>query len=560
MKFSRREFVTHSAMGALSLAALRHAKLFAGEVAPRKIADSPPPSLAVIALTRAGYGFTPESLEAFSKLGRTPADQFRYYVDQQLHPLQINDHICDDKLSNLKLATMTKSLPQLWADHAMEANRIRKDQKEGKADAEEMNQKKVRQLPAVEVEMATWTRAVYSERQLAEVLAEFWHDHFNVFAYEGNPSSVFTHYDRDVIRPHVFGNFRELLESVASSPAMLFYLDNFVNQSANPNENYARELFELHTLGAENYLGTGDRKKVPGFLNEQPIGYVDGDVYEAARCFTGWKVDTGKNSKETGTFSYVDSSHDRFQKIILGHSIPELQPPMKDGKKVLDILADHMGTARYVSRKLCRRLVSDQPSEKLVQGAAKLFHDHRKAKDQISQVVRFILLSPEFASTWGEKIKRPFESTVSLLRALSADFTPSEKFLNNYNRSGHRRFQWKTPDGYPDFKEKWASTTAWLDKWRLSNQLLHEKIDGIEIDLSRFNNKGLSPKQLAESWSQHLLGYPMQPAALSEVVDLLTHGPGGRELSGEAALSQGLQERLVPAVALIAMSPQFQWR
>ena len=318
---------------------------------------------------------------------------------------------------------------------------------------------------------------------------------------------------------------------------MLLYLDNAVNQSGNPNENYARELFELHTLGAENYLGTMDRAKVPILPTGHAKGYVDGDVYESARCFTGWRIDQGKNSKETGQFDYFDQWHDRFQKIVLGHSLKEYQPPMKDGQDVLDLLAHHPGTAMFISRKLCRRFICDNPSQKLVSRTAKVFRDNVNAHDQIKKTVRFILESEDFQDTWGQKIKRPFESVAGMLRATEAEFVPTDRFIHSYERTGQRLFQWRTPDGYPDVHEKWLGANSMLEKWRLFHQLAIN-MEGITI-------KETNPNDLLGSWPQKALGRALQPTTREAIKKFLDEGKGANWQP--------------TALALVFMSPDFQW-
>jgi uncharacterized protein (DUF1800 family) len=353
------------------------------------------------------------------------------------------------------------------------------------------------------------------------------------------------HYDRDVIRKNMLGNFRDFLEAVAKSPAMLHYLDNELNQSGNPNENYARELFELHTLGAENYLGTLDRAKVPGFGGGHPAGYVDGDVYEAARAFTGWRVDQGAKAVNPGSFEYFEQWHDRFQKIVLAHPIKEYQPPLKDGHDVLDLLAKHPGTARYVCRKLCRRFVSDQPPETLVKSTAKVFLDHQKDKDQLRQVVRHILHSEEFAQSSGRKFKRPFEYIAGVIRVSGLDFSAAEDFRNNYERTGQRLFAWRTPDGHPDVHEKWASSSSLIERWRLTNLLVTERFGKLELPVFDGKRNANGP-EFYRQWERRIFG---------------------RELGGEtrekvlAFLGNPANENHVRmALGLLFMTPENQWR
>lgn len=240
--------------------------------------ELPLPALSVIALNRIAYGPRPGEFDTGTfngQLGTTDFEKLTSFVDWQLNPLAISDTTCDAKLAAANLPALNKTLTQQWTDYLNTPN----------AD---------RTRPVQDVITAAFLRAVYSRRQLLEVLVGFWHDHFNIYAWDYSyASATWAHYDRDVIRANALGNFRQLLQAVATSPAMLFYLDNYINQAGGPNENWARELFELHAMGAENYLGVAEQASVPGYP-DAPIGYVDADVYEATRCFTGWRVNDGQ--------------------------------------------------------------------------------------------------------------------------------------------------------------------------------------------------------------------------------------------------------------------------
>jgi uncharacterized protein (DUF1800 family) len=530
---------------------------FAGKFQPPSDFKVGPEPIEIIALNRMAFGPRPEDIELFRRGGPTSAARLKRYVEEQLHPSGISDPLCEQKISEAHLTTLKKTLPELWKDHFVGAT---KDPKAPPADnqARREEEQRLRHQPVRETEIASWLRAVYSKRQLQEVLVDFWHNHFNVHGGDNNIATVFTHYDRDVIRAHAFGNFREMLGAVAKSPAMLFYLDNFQSQSGNPNENYARELFELHTLGAEHYLGTEDRDKVPGYGHREPAGYVDGDVYEAARCFTGWRIAQGKDGMpDTGEFFYFDRWHDRFQKIVLGRAIQEYGPPMRDGEEVLNRVTSHPGTSLHIALKLCRRLVSDEPSKTLVEKVAGVFREHSSSSDQIARVVRAILLSEDFKATWGEKMKRPFEVAAAMLRATGADFYPSNPFLNNYGRAGQKLFAWPTPDGYPDLRTSWGGTSPMLERWRLANQITSGSLDRVRVDWIAQTPTGMrTPSALAHFWSHRLLGRPMPAAGTEKLVALLARGQ-----SPQAEMPDNLiRERLPMMAALVLMSPEFQWR
>jgi uncharacterized protein (DUF1800 family) len=364
-----------------------------------------------------------------------------------------------------------------------------------------------------------------------------------------------------VIRAHALGNFRQMLEAVAKSTAMLYYLDNYINQAGGFNENYARELIELHTLGAENYYGTGNPFEVPLDGDGVPLGYVDNDVYEAARCFTGWRVDYSywePGVGLSGKFLYYPAWHDRANKFFMRRYLPADQPELKDGLDVLDALASHRGTARHVARKLCRRLVGDQPSDSLVEQAAQIFYDQRAAPDQLKQVVRAILLSPDFQNTWGEKVKRPFEAMMSVLRASGAEFAPSDSFGWYFDGIGQPLFSRTPPDGYPDVKDAWIGTTSILQRWRLCNFMIEDWVEGVSIDsLSQTPAHIRTPNEIADYWIDRLLGRAMHPAENREqIVGFLAQGR-----NPDFDLPVDLyEERLPRAVALIMMTPDFHLR
>lgn len=545
----------------ISRRAVLHASAAATAIAPlARAVPALPGSLASRVYARLAFGARPGEFEAFTSSAGTDAARLEVWLETQLASGTGSDHLADAALSEAGLTTQTKSLTQLWAEHWLPATAKTGGTDAGVtsdagADAGVMmaapadprrprddNERRVQ--PMREVELATWLRAVYSTRQLHEVLVNFWHDHFSVFGREGQIASLFTHYDRDVIRPNVLGNFRVLLEAVAKSPVMLWYLDNFTSQSGNANENYARELFELHTLGAPHYLGTRPRETVaPG------SGYVDGDVYEAARCFTGWRVD-----QSTGDFQYWEPWHDRFQKIVLGKRLPEYQPPQQDARDVLDLVAFHPGTARFISSKLCTRLLGTAPAG-LIEKAARVFTSAHQAADQLAQVVKVIVRAEEFRNNPRVAVRRPFDATVAMLRATAANFYPTEGFLEQYARAGQRLFSWRTPDGFPTSAERWAGSTPMLERFRLSNQLCANALDGVKVDLVSQSGGARSPRDLASLWALRATG-ARAPECEAAMCELLA---AGRNV--DAPLPEAfVKERLPAAVALAFMAQEFQWR
>jgi uncharacterized protein (DUF1800 family) len=511
----------------------------------------PRPPLAVIALNRMGYGPRYGDIYNFNQLGNTEDERLAAYVEQQLNPAAIDDSDCDARIAAQGFTTLNKTLQQLWTEH------FRNDPPYDE-----------RVRPIREVTKATYLRGIYSNRQLQEVLADFWHNHFNTYGWDYYASSIFVHYDRDVIRGNMFGNFRQMLEAVGTSSVMLFYLDNHSSSDSGPNENYARELFELHTLGAENYRGVVAPESVPTDENGVPIGYCDNDVYEASRCFTGWRVSDGTGgSPDTGTFYYREEWHDRFQKIVLGFPpnvppIPANQPPLKDGRDVYDRLASHPGTGRYIARKLVRRFISDTPAESLVQSLAAIFTANVSAPDQLTQVYRALFNSTEFKMAWGEKIKRPFESLISFLRTIGVNYEPGSDNPWWYSASGHIPFNWRAPNGYPDEKEDWSTTMPMLQRWRATNRIMtgvNEVPNITEIILLYTPGTSLSATALADYWIPRVLGRELEfPSHRDEIINFMADGLGANipiDLTDEDNA-----ERLTHMVGLIALTPDFQYR
>ncbi len=531
------------------------------------------PPLAAVTLSRAAFGPAPGDIEDFNARGSSDMARLTSWVDEQLDPRSIDDSDLEARLANPAFRTLNKSLTRLWADHYRPENITWEE----------------RVRPVYEVLYATMTRAIYSRRQLQEVMVDFWHNHFNVYGYETPNACVWVHYDRDIIRPHVLGNFRQMLEANAKSTAMLYYLDNVESSDEGPNENYARELLELHTLGAENYLGIMPQWDVPLDGQGRPVGYVDGDVLEVARCFTGWTVANGHwsdpSDPDSGEFYYRDFWHDRFQKYVLGEFIPADQAALEDGLRVLDKLAEHPGTARHICRKLCRRLVSDNPPESLVESAAAVFHDNWQAPDQIRQVVRHILLSPEFRGTWGAKMKRPFETLMGAMRVCGAEITlhPDDDDSRSLSwlmeKTGHHPFSWIPPNGFPDSRATWQGSTPIIMTWRIINWLMNITDDSgihkLDVLSQTLNAPEMSdpadhtPRNLARFWFKRALGYEPDAAQIGRAAQMLTHSdsydgtPWGLDQAIDLSQDEWphyWQSGLRTLVAMILMSPDFLQR
>ena len=335
------------------------------------------------------------------------------------------------------------------------------------------------QVVAYDLLEAKLLRAIESNHQLAEELDDFWFNHFNVYYDKGSDRFLIPDYEREAIRPHVLGKFRDLLGATAKSPAMLFYLDNF--QSVRPdidansrnrrvkrglNENYGRELMELHTLGVNG-------------------GYTQRDVTEVARCFTGWTI---QDPRRGGGFFYNDNLHDKGEKVVLDHVIPA-GGGIEDGEKVLDILAAHPSTAKFISTELAQRFVADNPPQALIDRMSKTFLD---SGGDIRQVMKTLLESKEFWSqgAYRAKVKTPFEMVASSVRAIDAKVTDAWALANQVGTLGEPLYRKQEPTGYSNLNSDWVNSAALLGRMNFAVQLTQNRVPGVKVTAS------LSPEMI----------------------------------------------------------------
>ncbi len=352
-------------------------------------------------------------------------------------------------------------------------------------------------------------RATYSERQLQEVMTDFWFNHFNVFIGKGADRYLLTSYERDVIRPNALGKFEDLLKATAQSPAMLFYLDNWLSVGPNSdvangipkkanknwrrvynqknpstkqakgkrnglNENYGRELMELHTLGVSG-------------------GYTQKDVTEVARVFTGWTL---KQPKQGGGFTFEERMHEPGDKTVLGHRIKSNGE--KEGTEVLHILAHHPSTAKFVCTKLAVRFVSDNPPPALVDRMTQTF---LKKDGNISEVLKTMLKSPEFWSedTYRAKVKTPLEFVVSALRASGANVTDPMPLARQLQNLGMPLYGMQPPTGYSSKADAWVNSAALLGRMNFAMALTAGKVKGTAVDTSRMLASSVTPQEPTQS-------------------------------------------------------------
>ncbi|HUA54218.1 MAG TPA: DUF1800 domain-containing protein [Candidatus Sulfotelmatobacter sp.] len=421
--------------------------------------------------------------------------------------------------------------------------------------------------PRIELAAAQVTRAIWSVWGVRELMVDFWHTHFTVFGNDPRIAAALPSYDRDVIRRLWAGNFRVLLEAVATSAAMLVYLNNRSSRAGAANENYGRELFELHTLGRDAYLNAlyNRWKDVPGAAQGRPQGYIDQDVYEAARAFTGWSVEDGqglggdRKLPQSGHFTYQESWHDGYQKRVLATDFDPFQPPMADGRKVLDLVAAHPATARHLCIKLCRRLACDAPSEKLVGAAVETWTKARNQPDQIAQVIRTIVLSPEFLQPARPRLKRPLELVASFVRATEVDVTVTEHLLGALDASGQHLFTYPTPDGLPDDDNHWLGTNALRERVALVLGLADNAFGAGGFDPA-WTPPHLPADLAAAQWLDRLMPGRLTPEERARTARAIATGLGftpGTPI-GYAGKDAGIIARRLPAYA--ALAAPFQYR
>jgi uncharacterized protein (DUF1800 family) len=527
------------------------------------VQDLSPDEAVLQALNRLGFGPRPGDLDRVKQMG------LQKWIDQQLHPESISDSVLDARLERFPTLQMSSTklldeFPEVKVAAKREGVSVEEFKKEqqaklqpaaqamqsdadkadmlglpkfdvGNMDSEAnpgkdpgqakgqggfgnpmFNYQDVHtpQRIVAELSMAKVTRAIYSERQLNEEMVDFWYNHFNVFAAKGDDRWLVTAYERDAIRPHAMGKFRDLLEATAKSPAMMFFLDNWLSAdpsawqrmqaeqqqrrqmrqqrmgggfgggpfggprfpqgqatpNGNPNakgkpkqerglnENYGRELMELHTLGVDG-------------------GYTQDDVINVAKAFTGWTIHEPRRDPE---FFFDDRIHNTEKKTVLGHSIHA--GGIKDGEEVLNLLARDRHTAHHISLEIAQRFVSDNPPPALVDRMAETF---RKSDGDIREVLHTMIYSPEFWSreVYRAKIKTPFELVVSATRAVGADVDIPLMLVQWTNRIGQPLYQCEPPTGYSSKADAWVNTGALLNRMNFSLALTANRLRGTQVEI-----------------------------------------------------------------------------
>ncbi len=468
MNFSRRQFLAlgGSALAATGCSRARQAsedlqRWYGRPTHPPLDEHLDPPASAEIdevthVLNRLTFGARPGDYARATQLGANA------FIEEQLAPAGIDDFLCE-RLIRHQFDSLEDPESRIFPRGKDEKDPLQaifptlRDRGARVGDLYEYKEK----VLLNQLTSATILRAAFTRRQLYEVMVQFWSDHLNIDPSKGECKWLKTADDRDVVRAHALGNFRELVRASAVSPAMLWYLDGRANRrkdaSEKPNENYARELMELHTLGVHG-------------------GYTQRDVMEVARCLTGWTV-RDKKKLFKGRVEFHADLHDDGAKEVLGQTIPA-GLGARDLDRVLEIVTAHPSTANYLAWKLCRRFIHDEPPPAAVTATAKAFAD---SHGDIRTTLRALFATAEFRAPQarGAKFKRPFHFVVSALRAANARTDASPKLVEYLQRLGHAPFRYPTPDGYPEEATHWKSTLLW--RWNFAAAFAENKIKGTHV-------------------------------------------------------------------------------
>ncbi|GAC1472172.1 MAG: hypothetical protein NVS2B12_36360 [Ktedonobacteraceae bacterium] len=430
------------------------------------------------------------------------------YLNQQLDPASIDDVIAEQRLGSYLTLNMSPG-------ELLHAN----------IDA---------QVAVDELDTMSLLRALYSKRQLYEVMVNFWSEHFSIWHQKSLCPYLKTFDDRDVIRHHALHTFPALLHASAKSPAMLDYLDNATSNKDYPNENYARELLELHTLGVGHY--------------------TEHDVKEVARCFTGWTMVYDDNNQQ-GSFIFQPDLHDDGSKTVLGCTFAP-GGGIKDGEGVLDLLAAHPATAHHVCQKLCRRFVSDDPPAALIQKLAQQF---LATHGDIKALLLSLFNSHEFL-TAPPKFKRPYEYLLSLYRALDVRMSTAEglSLLSQLDVLGHRPFNHPSPEGYSDHSSRWLGSL--LPRWNTALEIAYGKSYATHLDLFALAERsGVKARSgdIINYYAQHLLGRSLN-AEENKVLQTFV-AKAQDNVQPDPHTSDG-RDVLIDCIALMIVSPAYQYR
>ena len=421
-----------------------------------------------------------------------------------------------------------------------------------------------------ELNAATWIRNTHSQYQVREVMADFWNNHFNV----GRQADVYGSaalpiYDSQVIRPRALGNFRDLVEAVATSASMLKYLDNAASTASHPNENFARELLELHTLGRPAYFGITTPAYAgapPGLNAAVNTGFSDEDVIQASRALSGWTLEDGQAGPAgtlplTGKFTYNPLQHSAETGRFMGINLSTLADPMLQGRAVIEIAANHPATAAFVSTKIARRMFGDTPPQSVIDRATAAWRDNGDAPDQIARVVEAILLGGnEIGLPLAQaKLRRPYERLIAFFRTTDTLVKAFDLADVAVAALGDGLFVWPTPDGRPDVNAQWLTTSVNLYNWNLLLLILPLPAFATTLADQTPAAASASATSLVEHWVGRMVGYALRPQAMTALVNDVA-GPAGALAAYRTGGIATIETALRRLVALIGSAPEFGFR
>jgi uncharacterized protein (DUF1800 family) len=455
-------------------------------------ADVDPNSLITKLVRRITCGVSTAELALANSMG------YSGYLEYQLNYTAIDDSAMDARLASLTTLTMTQV--QMYAQASS--------------------------LLINELTEGAILRSVLSQRQLYQRMVEFWTDHFNIDINKEADTFLKPVDDRDVIRVNALGNFGTLLTASAHSPAMLCYLDNQTSTAASPNENYAREIMELHTLSVNG-------------------GYTQTDVHEVCRCFSGWGLDSNTASATHGNFLYTPGRHDNGSKTIFAGTPQQLNIAsgggQTDADRVLTALINHPSTATFIATKMCHWLLREDPSQALINAVAATY---TATGGDIKAMIR-VILSPNNLAAAPAKYKRPYHLMASALRALPSTITSTSGLRSQLDSCGHRPYYWTTPDGYPDTLLYWEGLI--LPRWNYGASLLNGNIANVSVDYTTFFNGLTTAQQMVDKIDQAMFAGEMPASDKDKIRLYLLPDP----------VTNVTKKR--DAIGLAIGSPGFQW-
>jgi uncharacterized protein (DUF1800 family) len=521
---------------------------------------------ALHALNRLAFGPRPGDVDAVLK------DGVDIWIARQLHPEAIPDRAVEARIAGMPTMKLSNAeiVKTYYAPVLMARKKANAEAKNGEVDKQDVRRELMRDIPFDQRPQIVMNdllaqrilRAAESDRQLNEVMVDFWMNHFNVFSGKGIDRFLLTSYERDVIRPHIWGRFEDLLMATAKSPAMLFYLDNARSMAAPENrpqrafyggrfgrgammrpqqqnkqqgglnENYAREIMELHTLGVD-------------------AGYTQKDVTELARVLTGWTITTQRDGGEGAAFIFRPMLHDAGAKTVLGVRFAS-GGGIEEGERMIRILAHHPATAHRIAYKLCQRLVADEPPAMLVDRVAKKF---LATDGDLRQTVKAVIDSLEFwdPASYRAKVKSPFEYTISAVRAVNAQITDPMPIARALQQIGEPLYGAQPPTGYGDKAGVWINTGALMNRLNFALALAANKLPGVHGDVVSLIPAG----QAADaSHSVEALALALTGGNLTEETRSIIKS---RIVERKAPAEDPWDNTQLPTVAgLILGSPEFQ--